>query len=145
MTSRPCFRWILSSFISASSVNTLDKNLALQKHVSMAGLMGRLSLMSIDAMWQLGLSCLLVGAVTGFLRYTGYLDFMYGPVNRVLLLTLVHVRLLGCLFFWLLASLRLGTTALNIAQLFMKEMVKNYFGVFKIQVKFLINWSLEVF
>ena len=27
----------------------------------------------------------------------------------------------------------------------MKEMVKNYFGLLKIQVKFLINLSLEVF
>ena len=36
-------------------------------------------------------------------------------------------------------------TSLNIAQQFMKEMVKNYFGLLKIQVKFLINWSLEVF
>ena len=29
--------------------------------------------------------------------------------------------------------------SLNIAQQFMKEMVKNYFGLLKIQVKFLIN------
>ena len=29
--------------------------------------------------------------------------------------------------------------SLNIAQLFMKEMVKNYLGLLKIQVKFLIN------
>ena len=29
--------------------------------------------------------------------------------------------------------------SLNIAQQFMKEMVKNYFGLFKFQVKFLIN------
>ena len=31
------------------------------------------------------------------------------------------------------------TTSSNIAQLFMKEMVKIYFGLLKIQVKFLIN------
>ena len=31
------------------------------------------------------------------------------------------------------------TMSLNIAQTFMKEMVKNYFGLLKIQVKFLIN------
>ena len=37
------------------------------------------------------------------------------------------------------------TMSLNIAQLFMKEMVKIYFGLLKIQVKFLINLSLEVF
>ena len=35
--------------------------------------------------------------------------------------------------------LRLKTMSLNIAQLYMKEMVKNYFGLLKIQVKFLIN------
>ena len=29
--------------------------------------------------------------------------------------------------------------SLNIAQQFMKEMVKKYFGLLKIQVKFLIN------
>ena len=37
------------------------------------------------------------------------------------------------------------TMSLNIAQQFMKEMVKNYFGLLKIQMKFLINRSLEVF
>ena len=36
-------------------------------------------------------------------------------------------------------SLRLKTMSLNIAQLFMKEMVKIYFGLLKIQEKFLIN------
>ena len=35
--------------------------------------------------------------------------------------------------------------SLNIAQQFMKEMVKNYFGLLQIQMKFLINLSLEVF
>ena len=36
-------------------------------------------------------------------------------------------------------SLQLITMSLNIAQQFMKEMVKIYFGLLKIQVKFLIN------
>ena len=31
--------------------------------------------------------------------YTGYLNFINGPINRVLLLILVHVQLLSCLFF----------------------------------------------
>ena len=35
--------------------------------------------------------------------------------------------------------------SLNIAQQFMKEMVKIYFDLLKTQVKFLINQSLEVF
>ena len=42
-----------------------------------------------------------------------------------LLLVLEHVQLLSCLFFYLLASLRFKTMSLNIAQQFMKEMVKN--------------------
>ena len=42
-------------------------------------------------------------------------------------------------------SLQLKNISLNIAQQFMKEMVNNYFDLLKIQVKFLINWSLEVF
>ena len=67
------------------------------------------------------------------------LNFINGPINYVLLLILVHVQLLSCLFFLLLALLRLRTMSLNIAQLFMKEMVKNYFGLLKKQVKFLIN------
>ena len=45
-------------------------------------------------------------------------------ISRVLLLILVHVQLLSCLFFLLLASLQLKTMLLNIAQQFMKEMVK---------------------
>ena len=36
-------------------------------------------------------------------------------------------------------SLQLKTMSLNIAQQFMKEMVKIYFGLLKIQVKFLKN------
>ena len=45
-------------------------------------------------------------------------------------------QLLSCLLFWLLASLRLKTMSLNIAQQFIKEMAKIYFGLLKIQVKF---------
>ena len=123
----------------------LNKNLVLQKHMNITGLMRRLSLIGIDAIWQLSLGCLLMRTIASFLRYTGYLNFINEPVSRVLLLILVHVQLLSCLFFWLLASLRLKTISLNIAQQFMKEMVKIYFGLLEIQVKFLKNWSLEVF
>ena len=65
--------------------------------------------------------------------------FINGPINHVLLLILVHVQLLSFLFFSLLGSLRLKNMSLNIAQQFMKEMVKKYFGLLKIPVKFLIN------
>ena len=34
-----------------------------------------------------------------FLRYTGYLNFINDPFNRVLLLILVHILLLSCLYF----------------------------------------------
>ena len=74
-------------------------NLALQKHMSITGLMRRLSLIGIDAIWQLSLGCLLMRTIASFLRYTGYLNFINGPINRVLLLILVHVQLLSCLFF----------------------------------------------
>ena len=107
--------------------------------MSITGLMRRLSLIGIDAIWQLILGCLLIRTIASFLRYTGYLNFINSPISRVLLLILVHVQLLSCLFFRLLASLRLKTMSLNIAQQFIKEMVKIYFGLLKIQVKFLIN------
>ena len=122
-----------------------SKNLALQKHMSRTGFVRRLSLIGIDAIWQLSFGCLLMRTIASFLHYTGYLNFINSPIYHVLLLILVHVQLLSCLFFWLLASLRLKTMSLNLAQLFMKEMVKIYFGLLKYQVKFLINWSLEVF
>ena len=59
--------------------------------------------------------------------------------SRCFLLILVHVQLMSSLFFRLLASLRLKTMSLNIVQQFMKEKVKLYFDLLKIQVKFLIN------
>ena len=94
------------------------------------GLMRRLSLRGIDAIWQLSLGCLLMTTTASVIRYTGYLNFINGSINHVLLLILVHVQLL---------SWRLKTMSLNIAQQFTKEMVKNYFGLLKIQAKFLIN------
>ena len=107
--------------------------------MNITGLMRRLSLIDIDAIWQLSLGCLLMRTIASFLRYTSYLNFIKGPINRVLLLILVHVQLLSYLFFRLLASLRLKKNSFNIAQQSMKEMVKIYFGLLKIQVKFLIN------
>ena len=107
--------------------------------MSITGLMRHLSLRGIDAIWQVSLGCLLMRTIASFLRYTGNLNFINGPISHVLLLILVHVQLLSCLFFWLLVSLQLKNMSLNIAQQFMNEMVKIYFGLLKIQVKFLIN------
>ena len=50
-------------------------------------------LIGIDAIWQLSLGCLLMRTIASFLRYTGYLNFINGPISRVLLLILVHVQL----------------------------------------------------
>ena len=102
--------------------------------MSITGLIQRRSMIGIDAIWQLSLGCLLMRTITSSLRYTGYLNFINGRISRVLLLILVHVQLLSCLFFRLLAPLHLKTMSLNIAQQFMKEMVKIYFGLLKIQV-----------
>ena len=77
--------------------------------------------------------------IAGFLRYTGYVNFINGPISRVLLQILVHVQLPSCLFFRHLASLRLKTMSLNIAQQYMKGMINIYFGLLKLQVNFLIN------
>ena len=68
--------------------------------MNITGWMRRLSLVGIDAIWQLSLGCLLMRTTASFLRYTGYLNFINGPINRVFLLILVHVQLLRCLFFW---------------------------------------------
>ena len=57
----------------------LSKKLALQKHMSITCLMRRLSLIGIDAIWQLSLGCLLMRSIASFLRYTDYLNFILGP------------------------------------------------------------------
>ena len=89
-------------------------------------------MIGIDVIWQLSLGRLWVRTIASFLRYTGYLNFINGRIRRVLLLILVHVQLQSCLFFLLLASLRLKTMSLNIAQQFMKGIVQIYFGLLMI-------------
>ena len=86
-------------------------------------------MIGIDVIWQLSLGRLWVRTIASFLRYTGYLNFINGPIRRVLLLILVHVQLQSCLFFLLLASLRLKIMSLNIAQQFIKGIVQIYFGL----------------
>ena len=65
---------------------------------------------------------------------TGYLNFINGPISHILLLILVHSQLTTELSI-LLTGLK--TMSLNIAQQFMKGIVKKIFGLLKIQVKFL--------
>ena len=61
----------------------LYTNLALQKHMSITGLMRCLSLTGIDAIWQLSLGCLLMRTRASFIRYTGYLNFINGPIKVI--------------------------------------------------------------
>ena len=89
---------MLLSFEKGTLLTPLSKNLALQKYEHNS-LMRRLSLIDIDAIWQLSLGCLLMGTIASFQRYTGYLNFINGPISRALLLILVHVELPSCLFF----------------------------------------------
>ena len=51
--------------------------------MSITGLMRRLSLIGIDAIWQLSLGCLLMRTIASFLRYTGYLNFINGPISFI--------------------------------------------------------------
>ena len=90
---------MLWSFEKGTILTPYSKNLALQKYMSITGLIRRLSLIDIDAIWQLSLGCMLMWTIASFLPYTGYLNFINGPISHVLLLTLVHVQLLSCLLF----------------------------------------------
>ena len=99
--------------------------------MSITGLIRRLSMKGIGAIWQLNLGCLLMRTIASFLRYTGDLKFINGQIRRVLLLILAHVQLLSWIIYCLHVLLRLKTMSFNNAQQFMKEMVKNYFGLLK--------------
>ena len=94
--------------------------------MSITSLMRALTLIGIDAIWQLSLGCLLMRTIASFLCYIGYLNFINDPISRVLLLILVHAQLGS-----FLASLSLKIMFLNIVQQFMKEMVTNYSGLLK--------------
>ena len=86
-------------FEKGAILTPYSKNLALQKHMSITSLIRRLSMIDIDAILQLSLKSLLMRKMASFQRYTGYLNFINGHINRVLLQILVHVQLLSCLFF----------------------------------------------
>ena len=50
--------------------------------MSVTGLMRRLSLIGVDAIWQLSSGCLLMRIIASFLRYNGYLKFINGPISQ---------------------------------------------------------------
>ena len=90
---------MLWSFEKRYFIYTFKQELGTEKHMSITSLERCLSLIGIDAIWQLSFSCLLIRTIASFLRYTGYLNFINDLINRVLLLILVHVQLLSCPFF----------------------------------------------
>ena len=90
---------MLLSFKKGTILTPLSKNLAQQKHISITGLMRRLSFIGIDALCQLSLGCLFMRTIASFQRYTVYRNIINGPTSRVLLLIQVHVQLLSCLIY----------------------------------------------
>ena len=64
-------------------INTLKQELSTAKHMSITGLRRRLSLIGIDAIWQISLGCLLMRTIASFLCYTDYLNFINGPISCV--------------------------------------------------------------
>ena len=95
--------------------------------MSITGLMRRLSLIGIDAIWQLSLDCLLMRTIASFLHYTDYLNIINGPrfIANFNACTTTELSIL------LTSSLRFKNMSLNIAQQFMKEMVKKLFWSIK--------------
>ena len=104
--------------------------------MSITGWMRRLSLIGIDAIWQLSLGCLLMRTIAGFLRYTGYLNFINGPIiianSSACTTTELSILLTSCLTAIKNHVIKYCTTVYE-------RNGKNYFGLLKIQVKFLIN------
>ena len=92
--------------------------------MSITGLVRRLSLIGIDAIWQLSLGCLLMRTIASLLQYTGYLNFLNGTISCVLLIILVHVQTTELSILLTSCLTAIKTMSLNMAQPFMKEIVK---------------------
>ena len=68
------------------------------KHMIIIGLMKGLSLIGIGVIWLLSLVCLLMRTMTGFLHYTGYLNFIK---EHVLLMKVLCYFWAACTFNFL--------------------------------------------
>ena len=79
---------MLGSFEKGATIFTRKQELSTENHMSITGLIRRLPLIGIDDIWQLSLWCSLMRTRASFLRYIGYLNFLNGPISRVLLLML---------------------------------------------------------
>ena len=101
--------------------------------------MRRLLLIGIDVIWQLSLGCLLMRTIASFLRYTGYPDSINGPISRVLLLnsSACTITELSILLTYCLTAIK--NHVIKYCTTVNERNGKIYFGLFKIQAKFLIN------
>ena len=106
--------------------------------MSITGLIRRLSLIGIDAIWQLSLGWLLMRTIASFLSCTGYLNFINGPITRFIANssactnTELSILLTSCLTAIKNHVIKYCTTVYE-------RNGKNYFGLLTIQVEFLIN------
>ena len=107
--------------------------------MSKTGLMSRLSLIGIDAIWQLSLGCLLMRTTASFLRYTDNLNFINGPINRVLLLNYSASTTTELSIFFTSCLTAIKNHVIKYCTIVYERNGKIYFGLLKIQVKFLIN------
>ena len=84
--------------------------------------------------------------IASFLRDNGYLNFIKGPISHVLLLILDHVLLPSCLFFFLTSCFTaIKNHVIKYCTAVYEKNGEDYFGLLKIQAKFFINYSLDVF
>ena len=73
---------------------------------------------------------------TKFLRYTGYLNSLKNPIKQDLLLILALVRQQNFLKLVTLCLTAVENMLSSNVKRYMRDPVKTYFGLFKIQEKF---------
>ena len=100
--------------------------------MSITGLMRRLSLIGIDAIWQLSLGCLLMRTIASFLRYKLPYKSRFIANSSACTTTELSILLTSCLTAIKNHVIKYYTTVYE-------RNGKIFFGLLKIQVKFLIN------
>ena len=78
-----------------------------------------------------------MSTIASFLRDNGYLNFIKGPIS--------HVQLPSCLFFFTSCLNVIKNHVIKYCTAVYEKNGKDYFGLLKIQAKFFINHSLDVF
>ena len=131
---------MLWSFEKDTILTPLSKNLALQKHISITGRLDETSIVDRHRCHMAAKFGLFVDEDQSKLPTLYWLPKLHNRPYKLRFIanssacttTELSILLASCLT-------AIKTTSLNIAQLFLKEMQKYYFGLLKIQVKFLIN------